>query len=460
MARQTTRAVSQPVRIPASPRPTHAPGAPRAAAARRRPRWPLYLGLYLIAAAVSAITVYKGVQPNDKGLMLQAGRRIAQGQVPYSDFWWYYPPGQPYLLGGLWSIFGPSLMAWRVVRVLTDAAVAVLAYRLAREEAGPKVALAAFSGATLAMAQLPQPHPFPIALAFALGALLMFPRRPIVAGVLAALCAFWRLEFAAYLVVGIVLACAVRPVPGAEKTRQLVRFLLPAALAGVVLYAPVVIAAGPSKAWDLLVRYPIQDFGKYQGLPFPFSYDGPLNSSSLGGFLSDSFENVLQYYLPLALLVGLAAALIALLLRARRDDWPWLAGAVFALGMFHYLVVRPDEFHTAPLAVMVCVLAAWAVGQARMGFPARRRRKVRASMPFPRGAAGPHPGQVKPAEPLMERREGRPPRLTPFVATSGARPRRALAMLPAIVAAAALIYVIAEGQVSVSTGSQKLGDGG
>src|SRR4051794_27527541 len=230
MARQTTRAVPQLVRLPAPSRPDSAPGAPRPATARRRSRWPVYAGLYLIAAVISAITVYKGVQPNDEGLMLQAARRIAQGQVPYSDFWWYYPPGQPYLLGGLWSIFGPSLLAWRVVRVLSDAAVAVLAYRLAREEAGPRLSLAAFAGATLAMAQLPQPHPFPIALAFALGALVVFPRRPVVAGVLAALCAFWRLEFAAYLVVGIVLSCAIRPVPGAEKTRQIARFLVPGAL--------------------------------------------------------------------------------------------------------------------------------------------------------------------------------------------------------------------------------------
>src|SRR4051812_8812263 len=173
-ARQTTRGLPQLVRIPAHSRPGPAPGAPRPSAAATRPtRWPIYLVLYLVAAAISAITVYKGLQPNDEGLMLQAARRIAQGQVPYSDFWWYYPPGQPYLLGGLWSLAGPSLITWRVVRVLTDAAVAVLAYALARREAGPRLSLGAWAGAALAMGQLPQPHPFPIALALAFGALLL-----------------------------------------------------------------------------------------------------------------------------------------------------------------------------------------------------------------------------------------------------------------------------------------------
>jgi hypothetical protein len=414
-------------------------------AARRRRRWLIYLVLYLVAAAISAITVYKGVQPNDEGLMLQAARRIAQGQVPYSDFWWYYPPGQPYLLGGLWSLAGPSLMTWRIVRVLADAAVAVLAYALARREAGPKLSLAAWAGAALAMGQLPQPHPFPIALALALGGLLLFERRPVLAGILAGVCAAWRLEFAGYLALGILLAFAIRPVAGAERVRDAGRFAISALLTGVALFAPVVGAAGFDKSWDMLVRYPIIDFGKYQSLPFPIDFDGPLNTSSVGGFLSDSFENLLQFYLPLALLIGLAASLLALLIRARRDDWAWLGTAVFALGMTHYLIVRPDEFHTAPLAVLVCVLAAWGIARVNLRVPVRRKRKVHATMPFPRGAAGPHPGEVKPADPLLERREGRPPRLTPFVGASGARPRRALALIPALVAAVALLYMIAEG---------------
>jgi hypothetical protein len=434
------------VRIPAPSRPSPAPGAPRPATGRRRPTgWPLYLLLFVLGAALSAITVYKGLQPNDEGLMLQAARRISQGQVPYRDFWWYYPPGQPYLLGGLWSLFGPSLMTWRVIRVLTDATVAVLAFSLARREATLRTSLFAWGGAAFAMAQLPQPHPFPIALALALSSLLLFERRPVLAGIAAGVCAFWRLEFAGYLVLGILLAYAVRPAPGTERTRAAGRFAVSALLSGAALFAPVVVAAGFSKAWDLMVRYPVVDFGRYQSLPFPIDYDGPLNTGSVGGFFSDSFENLLQFYLPLALVIGLAASLLALLLRARRDDWAWIATVVFALGMTHYLIVRPDEFHTAPLAVVVSVLGAWAISSASIQVPIRRRRKVRAAMPFPRGAGGPHPGPVKPSEPLMERREGRPPRLTPFVAASGTRPRRALALLPALIAGVALAYVIVEG---------------
>jgi hypothetical protein len=130
-----------------------------------------------------------------------------------------------------------------------------------------------------------------------------------------------------------------------------------------VLYAPVVIAAGLRPSWNLLVDYPLTDFRDYQGLPFPLSYDGPLNTSSVGGFARDSFEPLLLFYLPLVLVVGLAGAAVAF---ARRPLAPRVAAAgVFAAGALAYLLVRADLFHTAPLAVMVAILAAWALAEPR-----------------------------------------------------------------------------------------------
>ena len=86
--------------------------------------------LFAGAALFSALTMLKGIQPNDEGLMLQAASRIAGGQVPYSDFWWFYPPGQPYLLAFFHWLFGPSLLWWRIMRVLVNAVVVMLAYLL------------------------------------------------------------------------------------------------------------------------------------------------------------------------------------------------------------------------------------------------------------------------------------------------------------------------------------------
>ena len=68
-------------------------------------------------------------------------------------------------------------------------------------------------------------------------------------------------------------------------------------------------------------------------------------------------------------MVGLARAAVAL---ARRPLAPRvIATGVFALGALAYLLVRTDLFHTAPLAVMVAILAAWALA-ARPAAAARR----------------------------------------------------------------------------------------
>jgi hypothetical protein len=324
--------------------------------------------LFAGAALLSGVTILNGIQPNDEGLMLAAAARIADGQVPYSDFWWFYPPGQPYLLAGLWELFGPSLLPWRVVRVLCDAGVSVLAYLLAvRGGASPRLALATWLAAAVAMAYPSGPHPFPVVLVLGLAALLLFEDRPLLAGVLAGVAAAWRLEFAAYLGLGIVLAYAVRAGPDRRGfdlpafARDAGGFTVIALAVALLFFAPVVAMAGLADSWDLLIRYPVEDFSDYQSLPFPFDYDGPLNTGSLGGFFSDSAENLLLFYLPLALVAGLAGALLALALRFRRERWPQLATVVFALGTAHYLVTRPDAFHTAPLAVMLAVLAAWAI---------------------------------------------------------------------------------------------------
>jgi hypothetical protein len=208
------------------------------------------------------------------------------------------------------------------------------------------------------------PHPFPIALACALGALLAI-ERPALAGVLIGVCGVWRIEFAAYAGLAVVVAYLVRDRALARRARAVLTFAGCALGVAVVLYAPVVLSAGLGDSWDLLIDYPLTDFTDYQSLPFPIDYHGPLNTSGVGGFLSDSSEAMLHFYLPLVLVIGLVGAVVALAVGWTRALWWQAAGVVFAVGMTHYMLVRPDIFHTAPLAVMVGVVGAWAIGRAR-----------------------------------------------------------------------------------------------
>src|SRR5262249_32657313 len=123
------------------------------------------LVLLVLAAALSGFTILQGISPHDEGLMLQAGARLASGQWPYRGFWSNYPPGQPLVLALLQLVFGGSLLAWRVVGTLTDATIALLAYRLARRHAPESYALGAWLAVAGAMAFPANPGPNPPALA-------------------------------------------------------------------------------------------------------------------------------------------------------------------------------------------------------------------------------------------------------------------------------------------------------
>src|SRR3954447_783937 len=129
-------------------------GPSRAAVAEAFERPLLLYGLlFVAAAAISGFTIPRGIDPLDEGLTLQAARRVAEGELPYRDFLWSYGFAQPLLLGGLFKAFGGSLLWWRVVRVLVDAAAALVVFAVVRREAPAPVALAAWLVAACAMAE-------------------------------------------------------------------------------------------------------------------------------------------------------------------------------------------------------------------------------------------------------------------------------------------------------------------
>jgi hypothetical protein len=180
----------------------------------------LGFALWAAAAAISAFTMRRYLEPFDEGLLLQVATRVADGQWPYRDFGWAYGPGQPLAIALAFKAFGPSVVWWRVLRVAADATIALLVWLLARREADGRWALAGWAAAAVTIAQPTTANPFAPALAFALAAVLAAARgRPVVAGVLAALAAFWRPDMgAAACAAAVVAAFWPRPVPRAVAT--------------------------------------------------------------------------------------------------------------------------------------------------------------------------------------------------------------------------------------------------
>ena len=328
--------------------------------------------LFAAGLLISGFTLLRGVEPFDEGLTLQAARRVADGQVPYSGFLWAYGPAHLYLLAGLFKLFGTSLLWWRIVRVVVDAGIALLVFAIVRQEAPRRVALVAWLTTICAMAQPTGANPFAPALLFTLAAIWFAARASerhelVLAGALCALAAAWRLDFGVYAVIAATAAACV----GADLRRHYLlgaprHALARAALAsGIVVagafavltalvYLPFVVKDGPADAWrDLIGRSLSQ--GRYWHLPFPFGYDGRFRLWPPGSLAHD-LKDVLAFYIPLLLVIGLAVAIVAIAARRLQRE-PLLIGlTVLGLTYIAYLVSRTDEFHSTPLIVVLAAL--------------------------------------------------------------------------------------------------------
>jgi hypothetical protein len=325
-----------------------------------------YALLFGLGALLSGLTILNGINPHDEGLVLQAAARVADGELPYGDFYANYGPGQYFLAGGLDWVFGPSLLSWRVVRVALDALVAVLAYAIARRDAPEPLALGTWIAVVAVMAHPTLPHPNAPALALAFGAILLARRSPAGAGVLAGAAFAFRFDLGAAAAVGVAIAAADRGVPPSAATAEgpargafdrgaALRAAAAAAATAALLVAPFALAA-PGDFWDQTVGFAL-DEQSLQRLPLPGSYDG--------GFEPNK---VLAFYMPYVLMGGLALWLLVSV--ARRAPLRLWAPFPLALAGLAYLLARADEFHLVPLAAVLPVLLATAAGRE---WPAGRR---------------------------------------------------------------------------------------
>ena len=313
--------------------------------------------LFGLGALLSGLTILDGINHHDEGLVLQAAARVADGELPYRDFYANYGPGQYYLVGALNELLGPSLLAWRVVRVALDALVGVLAYALARRDTPEPFALGAWVAVVAVMAHPTLPHPNATALALGLGALLLAWRSPIAAGVLCGVAFAFRFDVGAAAAVGAALA--------AGRRAPALRSAAAAALTAAVLMAPFAIAA-PEELWDQTVGFAL-DEQSLQRLPLPGEYDGAFEPNK-----------ILAFYLPYVLMGGLALWLaVAVATRAPARLWAAFPLAVAGLA---YLLARVDEFHLVPLAVVLPVLLAG--GAAREWLAGRRPAALVLSLPL------------------------------------------------------------------------------
>jgi len=349
--------------------------AARARPLAAHPLLPLALGVG--AALIAGFTALRGVDAFDEGVVLQAARRVANGEVPYQDFLWSYGPAQPYLLGASFELFGTSLLGWRLLRVVVVAITSVVVFVFARRLAGTRLGLLAWLIAACALAQPANASPFPVALLFALLAVLVVARTPagartaVLAGALAALAATWRLDFGVYGAAAAGVVVLLAPGPPRRRLRLAGWLALSAVAVTAIAYLPFALIAGPADLYEDVIGKSLRE-RDYWTLPFPFDYDGRLRGWPPSALAEDA-KDVLGFYLPLIVMAGLIAAAAGLAARGfadRRLPAVWAGLVALGAGGAVYLLSRTDEFHTTPLVLVLAVLlpaiSAWGIRAGRL----------------------------------------------------------------------------------------------
>lgn len=105
-----------------------------------------------------------GFHKFDEGIIVYGAQRVLSGDIPYRDFWGYYPPGQFWLIAGLFKLFGSELIVEHTFSVIMHCAVSIVIYLIARKLVSLKAALLAWFLALLWINTYNFANPMPVAL--------------------------------------------------------------------------------------------------------------------------------------------------------------------------------------------------------------------------------------------------------------------------------------------------------
>lgn len=285
----------------------------------------------VVIAFVQLRAMSLSIEVYDEGLALYGGWRVAQGALPYRDFWSMYSPGNFYALGLLDRLFGETVFVERCFDAACRAAIAMLVYALVRRRGGRGSALAAtmavcgllIGGPALSSTTLP-------GTACALWAMRWLGRaidgEPIGhggsawlgTGVAAGLTALFRQDLGAYLVVVCLGALALQArqaepsaIPARRSWADLAGFVAGVAVVTLPVATALWIAVPLHDLYDSLVRIPTQVYPANRSLPFPMPSDVIERMRTEGNLRA--LLNLGVYLPPLV-----AAAAVGVLMRARR----------------------------------------------------------------------------------------------------------------------------------------------
>ena len=334
-------------------------------------------GLALVMAlgvGVGLLGIFRPVGVFDEAFVLVGAERVVHGELPLSDFYTPYPPGQYLAVALLFKVFGVDALTLRVYCVVVRAAVALLVCLLATSLAGRALAAACWCASILWLTAVGSfGYPTIPSLALVLLGLWMLSNawnvrarggrssatRVAGAGAVLGVAMLFRHDLGLYgLVASLPLLAVGTAQPHGAAGRGRASALWP-------FMAGFAAALGIPAVWLLssvpvqfvtfeMLTYPATGYARMRGLPYP-----PLLHSQ---WLVPRPSKV-PFYAPF---VFDAAALVWIAVRAIRlrttliavRDARLASLALLGLTAFNLTRVRPDEVHVVAAVIPSFVVAA------------------------------------------------------------------------------------------------------
>jgi len=304
--------------------------------------------------------------PYDEGFILSCAQRILSGELPYRDFWIQMAPGQFYLLAGLYKVFGMSLVPGRLLTVCLHGITCGVAFALARQLFGARLAVVTWCLCTLSLIGRLGPSPWPSWTAMCVGLISAVwlvrsfdegrgaPWHVILAGFLAGIAGWFRQDLGGYTWAAGVSAVALvwlargrMSVTGWALVRRIgmysVAAAVPVGLAVLWAWWHGILAV----AIDNTIRYPMTVYSSARGIAWPRPIFNPLMLFHQGMV----FIQVNQFYLPI-LVYALAA--LALIRRWRDGVFGEREAGILAVVLLgaiwlNHAGIRSDLEHLVPV---------------------------------------------------------------------------------------------------------------
>ncbi len=311
----------------------------------------------------------------DEGIAVYGASRVAEGDIPYCDFWSIYPPGQYYLLSLVFNILGFELIAERIISVLIFFISAIILFRISFELTDSLISIispiiyvffisySTMYGTAMGTSILLAVTSFYFLHRWLFSGLLKFL---ILSGIFAGLTSIFRLDIGTYAIFSNLLVQIIDKTQNRSATKsQIKQFLVHIAsfsLIFIPVYLTIVLLSGFNNTYEQLIVFPSKIFPDYRSLPFPNPIGVFLENGSISFRLNLLWSGIVFYF---PLLIYLLTIIINFKNKNQNNVKKLTTIHIVIAGLLFYFQasIRSDIEHLLPTLFISSILFVYLINK-------------------------------------------------------------------------------------------------